>query len=182
VCPVTAEEAVEWTPALVRVYRQAFGGPGYEETEKDVARFARDGLPRHAAREGFRCVVAAAGDDVIGFAYGYTGRRGQWWTDQLAARAPAHVVEGWLDGHFEFVELAVDPAVRRRGYGRALHDELMIGVPHENALLTTYADDRPAPRLYRRMGWQLLAEQVFPGRDLYGLRVRPWAQSRAQTA
>jgi hypothetical protein len=32
------------------------------------------------------------------------------------------------------------------------------------------------------MGWQLLAEQVFPGRDLYGLRVRPWAQSRAQTA
>jgi hypothetical protein len=41
--PVTAEEAVDLTPALVRVYHQAFGGPGYDETEEDVARSAEDG-------------------------------------------------------------------------------------------------------------------------------------------
>ena len=112
----------------------------------------------------------------VGFAYGYTGRRGQWWTDQVAARAPADVVERWLDGHFEFVELAVDPAVQRHGHGAALHDALLTGIPNARALLTTYRDARPAPRLYRRLGWELLVEGIFEDSDLYGLDVPRWSQ------
>ena len=175
--PVAAEEALELAPALAILYRRVFTAPGYRESEEDVERFEGESLPRHAAREGFRCVVASRQDDLLGFAYGYTGRRGQWWTDEVAARAPADVVDTWLDGHFEFVELGVDPAVRRRGHGRALHDRLLTGVPHGRALLTTYADDRPAPQLYRRLGWQLLVEKIFEGSDLYGLDVKRWARA-----
>lgn len=161
---------------LTTVYRDAFGARGYDETEREVERFRDEQLPMHAAREGFRCAVAFDGGACVGFAYGYTGRRGQWWTDQVALRAPAEIVEQWLDGHFEFVELAVAPAEQRRGHGAALHNALLRDAPNARALLTTYRDDRPAPRLYRRLGWELLVEGIFEDSDLYGLDLRRWAQ------
>lgn len=165
---------------LTTVYRRAFRAPGYDESERDVERFRDEQLPRHAGREGFRCAVAFDEAACVGFAYGYTGQRGQWWTDQVAARAPADVVERWLDGHFELVELAVDPAVQRRGYGAALHDALLRDVPNDRALLTTYRDDRPAPRLYRRLGWELLVAGIFDDSDLYGLDLRQSAREGAR--
>jgi ribosomal protein S18 acetylase RimI-like enzyme len=87
----------------------------------------------------------------------------------VAARAPQPVVDDWVGGHFEFVELAVDPRRQGRGFATALHDSLLTGLPHSRALLTTYRDDRPAPRLYRRLGWQRLHEGVFDDSDLWGL-------------
>jgi hypothetical protein len=45
-----------------------------------------------------------------------------------------------------------------RGLACALHDALLLDLPQHRALLTTYRDDRPAPRLYRRLGWSLLCE------------------------
>ena len=170
------EELSGLVDELTTVYRGAFGAAGYEESEQDFERFHDEQFPAHAGREGFRCAVAFDEGACVGFAYGYTGRRGQWWTDQIAAHAPPDVVERWLDGHFEFVELAVDPAVQRRGHGAALHDALLRGIPNTCALLTTYRDDRPAPRLYRRLGWVLLVEGVFEDSDLYGLDVRRWSQ------
>jgi hypothetical protein len=61
-----------------------------------------------------------------------------------------------------------------------LHDELIGGVAQPQALITTYTDDRPAPRLYRRLGWELLVEQIFEDSDLYGLNVRRWAHAQQQ--
>lgn len=170
------EELSGLVDELATVYRGAFGAPGDGESERDFERFRDEQFPVHAGREGFRCAVAVDEGTCVGFAYGYTGRRGQWWTDQVAARAPADVVERWLDGHFEFVELAVDPPAQRRGHGAALHDALLRSVPNSRALLTTYRDDRPAPRLYRRLGWELLVEGIFEDGDLYGLDLRRWSQ------
>jgi ribosomal protein S18 acetylase RimI-like enzyme len=114
-------------------------------------------------------VTLRLGPDLQGFAYGYTGERGQWWTDTVASGVPADVDQRWFGGHFEVVELGVDPAAQGRGFGAALMDHLLLGLPHDRALLTTYADDRPAPRLYRRLGWTRLAERALPDSDLYGL-------------
>jgi len=106
-------------------------------------------------------------------AYGYTGELGQWWSDRVAERAPQPVVVEWLGGHFEFVELAVDPRWQGRGLGCALHDALLLDLPHSRALLTTYRDDRPAPRLVVRTGlrgpiWTRFW-RVWPG----GVREQP---------
>lgn len=117
-------------------------------------------------------MLARQGAPIVGFAYGYTGVRGQWWSDQIAARAPADVAAEWLGGHLEFVELAVQTEAQGRGIGAALARRLVDGVPHERALLTTYRDDRPAPRLYHRLGWRLLATGVLDDGDLYGLDLR----------
>jgi broad specificity phosphatase PhoE len=155
-----------------RVYRAAFGAPGYDETEAEVRRFMAETLPTHASRAGFRLVTLRLGPDLQGFASGYTGERGQWWTDTVAAGVPADVDQGWFGGHFEVVDLAVDPAAQGSGFGAALMDHLLLGLPHDRALLSTYRDDRPAPRLYRRLGWTRLAEGVLDGgSDLWGVRL-----------
>ena len=57
------------------------------------------------------------------------------------------------------------------GFGAALVDGVLLGLPHDRALLTTYDDERPAPRLYRRLGWEKLATGALAGKDLWGLRL-----------
>lgn len=154
-----------------RIYLRAFGAPGYDEPAEAAQRFRAEQLPRHAQRDGFRCVVARLDERMIGFAYGYTGERGQFWSDWVAGRVPAEIAGEWIGGHFEFVELAVDPDEQGRGVGGALHDALLAGLPHARALLSTYRDDRPAPRLYRGRGWELLVAGLDDNSDLYGLRL-----------
>lgn len=160
--------------AFTEVYRAAFTAPGYDEPPEAVARFRDEQLPLHAGREGFRCAVARVAGEPVGFSYGYTGRPGQWWSDQVVATVPPELAQQWLDGHFEVVELALAPRHQGSGLAAALHDVLLRGLPHDRALLTTYDDDRPAPRLYRRLGWQLLHRHAIGGSDLYGLDLRTW--------
>jgi broad specificity phosphatase PhoE/GNAT superfamily N-acetyltransferase len=156
---------------LTSVYRAAFTAPGYDESEDAVTRFQREQLPAHVVRTGFRCTTLQLAGTVAGFAYGYPGERGQWWTDTVAPRVPAVLADEWLGGHFELVEVAVAPEHQDRGFGAALVDGLLLGLPHDRALLTTYDDDRPAPRLFRRLGWERLAPGALDHRDLWGLRL-----------
>ena len=152
---------------LREVYFSAFGAPGYDEPAEKADQFAAEQLPTHAARPGFKLVVARSAGETAGFAYGFTGERGQWWPDRIAEVAP-EIADEWVGGHFEFVELAVAAAAQRQGLGAELHDALMADLPHSKALLSTYVDDRPAPRLYRRKGWQLLLPSLTPDSALYG--------------
>jgi ribosomal protein S18 acetylase RimI-like enzyme len=165
---------------LAELYGRVFGAPGYDEPPEATQRFRSKQLPGHARREGFRFALARRDGRPVGFAYGYTGQRGQWWSDWVASKAPEEVVERWVGGHFEIVELAVDPAEQGHGVGAALLDALLAGLPHDRALLTTYRDDLPAPRLYRRLGWRVLVAGLDEHTDLYGLdltaRGRPAGQ------
>jgi broad specificity phosphatase PhoE len=168
--------AVAVVDELVPAYRAAFTAPGYDETEEDVQRFATEALPLHATREAFRLVLVRDAGRVRGFGYGFTGEHGMWWTERLKETAPASarpVLDEWLGGHFEVVSVGVDPAAQGRGFGRSLMEGLLLGQPHERALLSTYADDRPAPRLYARLGWQRLVPGVLDGdSDLWGVSLR----------
>ena len=68
-------------------------------------------------------MTAAQDDDaLVGFAYGYVGERGQWWSDRVVEALPVAVTDVWVGGHFEFVELAVLPDYRGQGIGGLLHD------------------------------------------------------------
>lgn len=122
---------------------------------EDERAFREDVLGRHAARDGFRLAVAAEEDRVVGFAWGYRGERGQYWSDLVAESLP-EVAEIWIGGHFELVELAVLPAARRRGLGRALLDAVLEGVEGRCLLSTSDDPDDPAVRLYRATGWRTL--------------------------
>src|SRR4051812_7593113 len=86
---------------------------------------------RHSAREGFRLALAHRGGGLVGFAYGYTGRHGQWWTDRARETLDREVAERWLGGHFEVVSLGVLGGDRQQGVGRRLLHALLEGVPHD---------------------------------------------------
>src|ERR1700690_2797290 len=95
---------------LREVHRSALG-PGALSDE-----WAAERLPRHAEREGFVFLVARAEDGSIsGFAYGYDGARGHWWSEQVARALTAAQRDEWLDRpHYEVAELHVLPGAQRR--------------------------------------------------------------------
>jgi ribosomal protein S18 acetylase RimI-like enzyme len=129
-------------------------------------------LPRHAAREGFRFLVAEDGGRMAGFTYGYLGGPNQWWHDLVAAEMTDEQKTRWLaPGHFEFVELHVRPEYRRQGLGSALHDELLRDLESATAVLSTQTDNEPALALYREHGWQVVVPEMrfSPGGTPYSI-------------
>lgn len=159
-------EAAGLDPEVLEVWTAVFG-----EVE-DAEDWRASVWDRHRWRAGFRLVTGREGERMLGFAWGYTGERGQYWSDFIS-REVGSSVDDWIGGHFEFVELAVMPDARGRGIGRRLHDALLADLPHERALLSTSAraDDRAA-RLYSSSGWVTLAayreDRQVMGRVLSG--------------
>ena len=133
-------------------------------------------LPRHMSREGFRFV--AEEDEhgrLAGIAYGYVGSPGQWWHDIVAKAMTDEQRTRWLPpGHFEFVELAVRPELRRRGLGAKLHDELLEPHDRRPAVLSTQVSNLPARSLYRARGWSVIVPEIdFGTHEPYCVMGRP---------
>lgn len=148
---VTDEAAVTLWP----VYEAVFGDlPDMETWRTSVWKV-------HTGREGFRLARAYEGDRLVGFAYGYTGERGQWWTDQAYEALATEMAASWLGGHFELVSIGVLEQARGRGVGRALLHRVTEGLIHERWLLMTTADRAdPARRLYDSEGWHVIGSGV----------------------
>jgi ribosomal protein S18 acetylase RimI-like enzyme len=126
---------------------------------------------RHVGRAGFRLARAHDESRLVGFAYGYTGERGQWWTDQAAQVLAPEVAEAWLGGHFELVSLGVVEGTRGSGVGTALLRAVTDGLPHERWLLMTTDDaGDPARHLYAREGWQVIGPGLGSGQVTMGRR------------
>lgn len=158
-----SEQVLARLGEIARVYRQAFQGPPYNKAEDEVGEFEAS-LPHHVYRAGFTFLAALASDTLVGFAYGNTPQPGQVWHDYVRDALPGPVYQAWLPGSLQLAELAVVPDFQGQGIGGRLHDDLLAGVPHERAVLTTMTADTPAAHLYRRRGWVvLLAGHYFPG-------------------
>ena len=72
----------------------------------------------------------------------------------------------WLaPGHFEFVELAVRPDLRRRGISGRLHDALLSGLDAPTAVLSTEVENEPAIGLYLGRGWEVVIPEIDVGAD-----------------
>jgi ribosomal protein S18 acetylase RimI-like enzyme len=140
------------------VHRLAGAGAATDE-------WARDWLPRHAERDWFRFYAAVADDGTVaGFAYGYTGGAGQWWTDRVAAAMDEETRRAWLDPpHYEVVELHVRPERQRSGIGAALLERLLAGLPHAGALLSTQVDNGKARPFYEKHGWHVVVDALSFG-------------------
>jgi ribosomal protein S18 acetylase RimI-like enzyme len=124
-------------------------------------------VPRHLERDGFRFVAEHdESRQLAGIAYGYTGAAGQWWHDLVSAAMDEAARSRWLPpGHFEFVELAVRPDLRRHGLGGRLHDALLAGLDAPTAVLSTEVANEPAIGLYRGRGWEVVVPEIDFGPD-----------------
>ena len=119
----------------------------------------------HVHIEGFACRAAVLDDGtLVGFGYGYTTARGQWWHDLVRRALSAETSAAWLDGSFELSELHVLPAWQGHGIGRELLTQLADAIPHRSVLLSTPDADTRAFRLYHELGFQDLRRRyLFPG-------------------
>ena len=131
--------------------------------------WATNRLPAHTTRDDFVFLIAREGREVAGFAYGYTGSSGQWWTDCVSGSLTAAQRVEWIDPpHFEIVELHVKPSQQRHGVGSSLLAQLLTRQPHDRALLSTQTGSRKARGFYAKNGWNELASVDFgPGYPPY---------------
>lgn len=143
---------------VLEVYAEAMDVPR-------AAALARRGiLVSHLDRPGLRAVAVLEQERLVGIAYGYVGRPGQWWHDQVRASMPPAVAASWLADAFEVCELHVRPLRQGKGYGRALLDTLLDGAGTRTAVLTTPDRETRARHFYRAGGWVDLVLQLrFPG-------------------
>jgi ribosomal protein S18 acetylase RimI-like enzyme len=138
------------------VHRAALGAGALSDEWASVR------LPEHARRKDFLFLVGREDGEVVGFAYGYTGAHGQWWTEHVGRALTSAQREEWLDPpHFEIVELHVRPSWQRRGIGSALLAQLLTRQPHDRAILSTQAGSRKARAFYAKNGWVELASIDF---------------------
>ena len=145
------------------LYRRVFGD------FDDLDRWRSQVWDRHATRSGFRLASAREEGALVGFAYGYTGEHGQWWTDSAAEVLHPAVAADWLGGHFELVSIGVDEAARGAGVGRQLMAALTVGLDQPRWLLMTSSDPRdPARRLYRSTGWAVIGPGLSDGQVIMG--------------
>ena len=152
------------------VFSDAFPRLGNFMTGKLRAAYAAVG--KDARPYAYRPSLEYKTTSFGGYGYGFTGKRGQFWSDWLAGAAPADIVETWVGNHFELVDIVVDPARRGQGIAGLLHDELIAGLPQDRALLATEPDDGAAARLYTGRGWQIIAPEIDGAKALYGLDLR----------
>ncbi len=120
-----------------------------------------------AAATASRVPGGAAGE-IIAFAYGFHGTRGQWWHDlvgsALTATAGTESAAAWLADSFEIAEVHVRPDHQHHGIGKRLLFGLTAGRSERTAVLSTMDADSPARRLYRGVGFtDLLTGFSFPG-------------------
>jgi GNAT superfamily N-acetyltransferase len=130
---------------------------------------------RHAEREAFRFIAALEDDDLIGFIYGYHGRRGEWWEDWIHERVPTPIFDEWFKDQFDLTEFCVRADRHRQGVGSRLYDALfaeLAGGPHERAVLTTRRLENPARGFYLERGWEVVWDALDDRFSLLGLDLR----------
>jgi GNAT superfamily N-acetyltransferase len=169
------DDPVTFGPQVADVYRSAFSIFSDGPTEDEVTAFARDTLPRHAALEAFAFVAALEADQLIGFIYGYHGRRGEWWEDWIHERVPALVFDQWFTDQFDVTEFCVRAERHGEGVGSQLYDTLLgelAVTPYERAVLTTRRVANRARGFYLRRGWEVVWDALDDRFSLLGLRLR----------
>jgi ribosomal protein S18 acetylase RimI-like enzyme len=151
--------------ALWPVYRAIFGDYA------DFDAWCEGVWDKHRVRDGFRLARGYDGDALVGFAYGYTGLPGQWWTDNARRVLAPEVADAWLGGHFELVSLGVLEGARRAGIGRGLMHAVVDGLEHDRLLLMTTSDATdPARRLYASQGWRVIGPGIGEATVIMGKR------------
>lgn len=148
-----------WKTAVVEVYRDTYRGDPYFVDESDVDEFAHVRWPSRIVEPGFRLSLVSTVTEIVGMAYGWTSTPSARWTQRIAEHLGADA-DHWLSDNFEFVDLAVRPAYQGMGAGKAIYESLFEHLPHRTALLYTLRADTAAFRMYLRLGWAILKDEV----------------------
>ncbi|VVJ22652.1 Uncharacterised protein [Amycolatopsis camponoti] len=156
-----ADQAAGLKSTLTDIYSSVYAEPPYFWGKEHAQLFAE----RFAAQRqapGFDLVVARAGGDVVGYAFGVTLQPNTPWWTTVTTPVDTELVTEWPGRTFALVELLVSRPWRRRGIAKRLHDRLLDGRPEQRATLTVLPDAHPAQHAYRAWGWHRVAQKSNP--------------------
>ena len=140
---------------LVAVYVEIYAEP--DDAFHGAARYRRQ-ITGHMRAPGWKLVTATVASELAGYAYGFHLPSTSRWWEGLRPPVPAGFTDEDGRRTFAVSEIMVRAPWRRRGIARALHDELLAGVPRERATLLAEPGNSPAQVAYARWGWRKLAE------------------------
>ncbi|WP_116027013.1 GNAT family N-acetyltransferase [Thermomonospora umbrina] len=150
---------------LCLVYADAYE---VEPTQEKTGAF-RARTERGLERAGFELVMAAVGEELVGFAFGYPIPEGNtaWWQG-LDPEPPEGFTVETGTRTFILAEIEIRRAWQGRGVGRRVHDELLAGRLEERATLATNPDASRSHAIYEAWGWRRIGR--IPGKpgDYFG--------------
>jgi ribosomal protein S18 acetylase RimI-like enzyme len=170
------DDAAALMDQLCEVYADAYGEVPGEDTNVKTDAF-RDRATGALSGRNYELVTARAGDEMVGFVFGYSLRQERDW---FAGLDPVPE-EGFTDERggertVVLAEIEVRKAWQGKGIGRGLHDMFLGGRREERATLTANPIATATHALYQGWGWQRVG--TIPGRPgayykEYAMFVRP---------
>ncbi|WP_168413165.1 GNAT family N-acetyltransferase [Bacillus salacetis] len=115
---------------------------------------------RHFQYPNFEGYFAVSDKKLIGFIYGYSSCKGQYYHELLWRHL--NEKQNWMENCMELAELGVHPEYRRCGIAQELVKKLLEMRPESKALLTTRKDNEAAIHFYKKTGWKELSDGFFP--------------------
>lgn len=153
----SAELAQPLVDQIGELYDEVFSVPPYFWRE-DESELHRERLRRLLEDPSFGIVVAWAGDELVGFAYGFTVPPDTKRWSNLTEPAPAELTEERPGRTFLLFDFAVRATYRGKGIGRTLHDALLGSRNEERASLSVEPPAVDTKQIYERWGWRKVAQ------------------------
>ncbi|MEV6816192.1 GNAT family N-acetyltransferase [Micromonospora sp. NPDC051296] len=159
---VNADTAAGLMDRLCEVYADAYGEvPGEDANVKTDA--FRDRATGALPARNYELVIARAGDELVGFVFGYSlPQERDWFAGLDPAPEPGFTDERGGERTVVLAEIEVRKAWQGRGVGRGLHDEFLRSRREERATLSANPAATATHALYQRWGWQRVG--TVPGR------------------
>jgi GNAT superfamily N-acetyltransferase len=148
---------------ICAVYDEVFSAPPFfwRDDESDLH---RDRLTTLLDDPTFGLTIAQRGEDLVGFAYGFTVPADTQRWARMQGTVDAETAREWPGRTFLLFDYAVLAGQRGQGIGRALHDMLLGSRSEARATLTVQPTAVDTKRLYERWGWRMIG-QVEGGPD-----------------
>jgi GNAT superfamily N-acetyltransferase len=106
----------------------------------------------------FGIAVARVGEELVGFAYGFTVPSDSTRWSRLLVPVANEVAREWPGRTFMLFDFAVRAAYRGQGVGRALHNQLLASRSEQRATLAVEPDTTQSKQIYEHWGWHCVGE------------------------
>jgi len=142
---------------ICALYDEVFSAPPFFWRE-DESELHRQRLLRLLDDPTFGVVVARAGEELVGFAYGFSVPPDTTRWQSLTNETPPELTAEWPGRTFLLFDYGVRASMRGRGLGRRLHDSLVGSRDEERATLTVQPAAVDTKRIYEHWGWRQVGQ------------------------
>lgn len=149
----TSAEAVGLMDELCGVYADAYGAVPGEDIDQKSSAF-RERASTALRGVNYSLVSAHAGDEMVGFAFGYSLQPESGWWDGLSPAPPEGFLKETGSRTVVLSEIEVRRARQGKGLGRAVHDAFLSQRAEERATLASNPKAVDTHALYEHWGWQ----------------------------